>query len=147
MSEFNDTRSRCLFLIALDVVMVFTAFLLPIIYSSRDVGMFSLGEVLVIYGTPAWLALRGIIVRLAFKQVWTPTLILFFEIWLPIFIIQICSLNIDVAFLIYVFLVPLCITLFSALFSLLTDIVIRLYKAGKAIANSPTIPSEEEVEL
>ena len=33
------------------------------------------------------------------------------------------------------------------IFSLLTDGVVRLYKAGKAIAKSATQPSETEVEL
>ncbi len=142
MSKFNDTRLRYLFLVALDVAVIFIAFQMLIIFSSLRVGMFTPGEVLVIYGIPTWLALRGVIVRLAFKRVWAPTLILFLEIWIPIFITQIVRFSFNMTSIIQGFLVPLGVALFSALFSLLTDGVVRLYKAGKAIAKSATQPSE-----
>lgn len=101
-------------------------------------------DIMLLFAPPIVCIIRGVLSRIFIKRTLVPFLMLFFELWIGLLIACIIYMvlqNVLSSLLYSVYITTIyavLLSVISALFSLFTGGIIRLFKAAKEITNSPT---------
>ena len=127
---------KCVYFLLADIVFLASVLIICILFGNiTNVGLLSNAEMYIIFGTPLYLMLRGILSRIIVQRVWLPNIVFYAVIWLSLPVIS-GEFSLDLLFTPEGLLFATVLFLIPTITSLITGGIMRLMHLPRKHINS-----------